>query len=229
VGIFAGTAAYYRRFRPPYPEALVANIVAVAGSGGRGRLLDLGCGTGQLAVPLSRHFRDVVAVDAEEEMVLDGHEGRGDGDAQDARRHDEGVHPVVGRARLGHQHLAAQAGEADDVLARHHQDQRDRGRDAQPGRQVRGTAGQHDAAQPGPGPHAEGAGGVLGHRVDVGHAVHRLEHQRERGPEHRQRDLERRAGPVHQHQDGDERHRRDGAQDVDGEPGQQPPQQAGSP
>jgi SAM-dependent methyltransferase len=71
-GRFEGTAGYYRRYRPPYPEALLAYIVEVAGPTGRGRLLDLGCGTGQLAVPLSRHFRHVVAVDVEEEMVRVG-------------------------------------------------------------------------------------------------------------------------------------------------------------
>jgi SAM-dependent methyltransferase len=71
-GKFEGTAGYYRRYRPPYPDALLAHIVEVAGPTGRGRLLDLGCGTGQLAVPLSRHFRHVVAVDVEEEMVRVG-------------------------------------------------------------------------------------------------------------------------------------------------------------
>ena len=71
-GRFEGTAGYYRRYRPPYPDALLAHIVEVAGPTGRGRLLDLGCGTGQLAVPLSRHFGHIVAVDVEAEMVRAG-------------------------------------------------------------------------------------------------------------------------------------------------------------
>jgi ubiquinone/menaquinone biosynthesis C-methylase UbiE len=69
VSHFAGTAWYYARFRPGYPPALLEGLAASAGLDGTGRLLDLGSGTGHLAVPLARHVEDVVAVDPEAEML----------------------------------------------------------------------------------------------------------------------------------------------------------------
>ncbi|TDC75253.1 class I SAM-dependent methyltransferase [Actinomadura sp. 7K507] len=36
---------------------------------GAGRLLDLGCGTGQLVIPLAEHFAEAVGMDPEQEML----------------------------------------------------------------------------------------------------------------------------------------------------------------
>lgn len=47
--LFQGTAGYYDRYRPLYPEAMLTDLVQRAGVSQRGRLLDLACGTGQLA------------------------------------------------------------------------------------------------------------------------------------------------------------------------------------
>lgn len=47
--LYRGTAWYYDRYRLPYPEAMLADLVRRAGVSGQGRLLDLACGTGQLA------------------------------------------------------------------------------------------------------------------------------------------------------------------------------------
>jgi ubiquinone/menaquinone biosynthesis C-methylase UbiE len=69
VSLFAGTAWYYARYRPAYPQELVDRLAAAAGLDGTGRLLDLGTGTGLLAVPLSSHVEEVVAVDPEAEML----------------------------------------------------------------------------------------------------------------------------------------------------------------
>ena len=68
-GLFRGTADYYDRYRLPYPEAMLADLARHAQLSGRGRLLDLACGTGQLAFPLRRWFGEVWAVDSEPDMV----------------------------------------------------------------------------------------------------------------------------------------------------------------
>ncbi|MFD5126472.1 MULTISPECIES: class I SAM-dependent methyltransferase [Streptomyces] len=67
--LYQGTAGYYERFRLPYPDAMIADLVRRAAPSGRGRLLDLACGTGQLAFPLRDRFTDVWAVDAEPGMT----------------------------------------------------------------------------------------------------------------------------------------------------------------
>jgi SAM-dependent methyltransferase len=67
--LYQGTAGYYDRYRLPYPAALLAHLVEHSHLSGSGRLLDLACGTGQLAFPLSPHFAEVWAVDQEQDMV----------------------------------------------------------------------------------------------------------------------------------------------------------------
>lgn len=67
--LYQGTAGYYDRYRLAYPTSLLTHLVDSALVSGRGRLLDLACGTGQLAFPLSPHFAEVWAVDQEPDMV----------------------------------------------------------------------------------------------------------------------------------------------------------------
>ncbi|MFF4258665.1 class I SAM-dependent DNA methyltransferase [Streptomyces sp. NPDC001663] len=67
--LYRGTAGYYDRFRLPYPEAMITNLARLAALSGHGRLLDLACGTGQLAFPLRDRFTEVWAVDAEPDMT----------------------------------------------------------------------------------------------------------------------------------------------------------------
>jgi len=62
-------AQFYRRYRPPLPSALLNDILARVRTGA---LLDLGCGTGRVAVALAGHFREVVAVDPDAEMIEEG-------------------------------------------------------------------------------------------------------------------------------------------------------------
>ncbi|WP_298862304.1 class I SAM-dependent methyltransferase [uncultured Gimesia sp.] len=67
--LFQGTVPYYTRYRLPYPEPLLAEIREQANVSGQGRLLDLGCGTGKLALPLSSFFQQIVALDIDSEML----------------------------------------------------------------------------------------------------------------------------------------------------------------
>jgi SAM-dependent methyltransferase len=67
--LFFGAAEYYERYRVPYPQQVFDWIVNEYQLDGRGRLLDRGCGTGQVALPLSRWFDEVIAVDIDQEML----------------------------------------------------------------------------------------------------------------------------------------------------------------
>src|ERR1700727_2088924 len=67
--LYRGTAAAYERYRLPYPAAMITELGRSAQVSGRGRLLDLACGTGQLAFPLRGWFAEVWAVDQEPDMV----------------------------------------------------------------------------------------------------------------------------------------------------------------
>ncbi len=69
--LFKGTAPYYARFRPGYPDAMIERIVAGFGLDGTGRLLDLGCGTGQLLIPLAPHVGTAIGMDPEPEMLAE--------------------------------------------------------------------------------------------------------------------------------------------------------------
>jgi SAM-dependent methyltransferase len=60
---FDAVAERYDVVRPRYPPALVAGLVELAGIGPGSRILEIGCGTGQLTVPLATTGADVTAVE----------------------------------------------------------------------------------------------------------------------------------------------------------------------
>ena len=67
--LYRGTAPFYDRFRLAYPPALLEDLVARAALPAGASLLDLACGTGQVALALREHFDQVWAVDREREMI----------------------------------------------------------------------------------------------------------------------------------------------------------------
>ncbi len=71
-GSFVGAAATYGLFRPGYPDALLHRLVERLTPTGEGALLDLACGTGELALTLRPLFERVVALDCEPELVEAG-------------------------------------------------------------------------------------------------------------------------------------------------------------
>lgn len=66
---FAGTATYYVHYRVPYPKALLDDMIKRAGVTGEGKLLDLACGPGRVALSIAASFRDIWAIDLEPEMI----------------------------------------------------------------------------------------------------------------------------------------------------------------
>jgi SAM-dependent methyltransferase len=67
--LFKGTAAYYAVYRRPYPPPVVDHVVRRCRLDGHGRLLDAGCGTGQVFQVFEPWFGNVVAIDRDPEMV----------------------------------------------------------------------------------------------------------------------------------------------------------------
>jgi ubiquinone/menaquinone biosynthesis C-methylase UbiE len=70
--VFEGTAKYYVAFRPKYPPQLFDDIAKKYKLDSSGSLLDLGCGTGELAIPLAKYFNKVLAIDPDKGMLAEG-------------------------------------------------------------------------------------------------------------------------------------------------------------
>ena len=67
---FGGDAAgYYHRYRHGYPSAVVDTLVDTFKLTGQDVIVDMGCGTGQLTLPMARHVRAVIGVDIEPDML----------------------------------------------------------------------------------------------------------------------------------------------------------------
>jgi SAM-dependent methyltransferase len=83
---FAGsTATHYRRYRRDVADAVLATLCDALMLSRADRVLDLGCGTGQVAVPLAARVGAVIAVDPEVDMLAQFY----------ARTKDEGVDNVT--------------------------------------------------------------------------------------------------------------------------------------
>jgi len=62
-------AQIYSDSRPPYPRAFFSKVMAELKADYRNTYVDLGCGTGELLIPLSSSFEESVGVDSEIEML----------------------------------------------------------------------------------------------------------------------------------------------------------------
>jgi SAM-dependent methyltransferase len=72
--LFGGSARYYRAGRFPYPAELATAFQEELGLDGSGRLLDVGTGTGEIALLLAPLYDEVVGLDADDEMVAEARE-----------------------------------------------------------------------------------------------------------------------------------------------------------
>jgi SAM-dependent methyltransferase len=70
--IYSGSAAHYRRGRPPYSLALEAVLTEQLGLDGNGRLLDVGCGPGVLTTRLAPLFEAAVGLEPDADMLAAG-------------------------------------------------------------------------------------------------------------------------------------------------------------
>ncbi|MBM0066800.1 class I SAM-dependent methyltransferase [Alkalicoccobacillus gibsonii] len=69
--LFKGTARYYSKYRPIYPSFLIRFLIDQFKMNGKGRMLDLGCGTGQLTFRFTDWFEEIIAIDTDPEMLLE--------------------------------------------------------------------------------------------------------------------------------------------------------------
>ena len=72
--VFAGTAWFYARYRPAYPDKVINLLRERFGLSEKSRVLDLGCGTGQIALKIAPYVSEVIAVDPQENMLKEGQE-----------------------------------------------------------------------------------------------------------------------------------------------------------
>jgi SAM-dependent methyltransferase len=66
---FDGAALLYDEVRPRYPDELFDDVVALSGIPAGGRILEIGCGTGQATVPFARRGYRILCVELGENLA----------------------------------------------------------------------------------------------------------------------------------------------------------------
>ena len=100
---FVSAESYYAEYRPGYGDAAVEYLRDRFSLDDDARVLDLGCGAGQLAVPLARHAGEVVAMDPNEAMLSEARaaaDAAGRGNVRFVRGGDADLTDEMGPFRL---------------------------------------------------------------------------------------------------------------------------------
>src|SRR5262245_13225016 len=72
--VFSGPVAeFYARFRRGYPDVVIDRLTRALDLDAGSRVLDIGCGTGGLTLPLAARSRAAVGVDVEADMLRHAH------------------------------------------------------------------------------------------------------------------------------------------------------------
>lgn len=69
LGFGGEVAGFYHQYRRGYPSAVIDTLVGAFGLTSDDIVIDLGCGTGQLTLPIARQVHAVVGVDPEPDML----------------------------------------------------------------------------------------------------------------------------------------------------------------
>jgi ubiquinone/menaquinone biosynthesis C-methylase UbiE len=118
---FEGAATYYDRYRAPYAPETIEYLVSAFGLDDTARVLDLGCGPGTIAIPISRFVAGVLAVDPDAAMVVEGRmlaQERGRSNIQWRCSRAEDLPPTVGKFRIVTMGQSFHWMERDQVLHR---------------------------------------------------------------------------------------------------------------
>src|SRR5215510_8310714 len=70
LGFGGEVAAYYARYRRGYPHAVVDALVEALALTSDDLVVDLGCGTGQLSLPVAERVGAVAGMDPEPDMLV---------------------------------------------------------------------------------------------------------------------------------------------------------------
>ena len=83
--LYLGSAPYYVQGRPPYAPGLVGRLADALALDGRGRLIDVGCGPGVLALLLAHLFAEAIGVDPDPGMLAEAERRAADAGIMNAR------------------------------------------------------------------------------------------------------------------------------------------------